>query len=117
MTTPVYTEPAGYPQIPPAKRDSTLAIISLVTGIVGWTIFPFIGSIVAVITGHLAKKEIRESGGLLGGDGMALAGLILGYTMIGLTILAIIVFITVIVLLVPTTSNLLEFTSLIPCLM
>ncbi len=117
MTTPVSSEPAGYPQIPPAKRDSTLAIISLVTGIVGWTIFPFIGSIVAVITGHLAKKEIRESGGLLGGDGMALAGLILGYTMIGLTVLAIIIFITVIVLMVPATSNFLEFTSLFPSTM
>jgi len=117
MTTPVYNEPVGMPQIPPAKRDSTLAIISLVTGIVGWTIFPFIGSIVAVITGHLAKKEIRESGGILGGDGMALAGLILGYTMIGLAILGIIVFITVIALLVPATNSLLEFTSLLPFVM
>lgn len=117
MTTPVYNEPAGIPQISPAKRDSTLAIVSLVTGIVGWTILPFIGSIVAVITGHLAKKEIRESGGTLGGDGMALAGLILGYTMIGLAILSLIIFITVIVLLVPTTNSLLEFTSLLPFMM
>jgi hypothetical protein len=87
------------------KHDSTLAIVSLVTGILGWTILPFIASIVAVITGHLAKKEIRESGGLISGDGMALAGLILGYTMIGLAILGIILFITIIVGMVPWISN------------
>lgn len=97
MTTPVYTDPNGNPMPPAIKRDSTLAIVSLITGILGWSIFPFIGSIAAVITGHLAKKEIRESGGLMGGDGMALAGLILGYTAIGIGILcliALILFIT-----------------------
>jgi hypothetical protein len=38
-----------------------------------------IPSILAVIFGHIAKGEIRASGGQQGGDGMALAGLILGY--------------------------------------
>ncbi|MGH9710287.1 MAG: DUF4190 domain-containing protein, partial [Candidatus Acidiferrales bacterium] len=33
----------------------------------------------AIILGHLAQTEIRKSGGRLQGDGMALAGLILGY--------------------------------------
>ncbi len=47
-----------------------------------------LGAIAAVILGHLAKKEIRESGGRLSGDGMALAGLILGYVQIGLVVLA-----------------------------
>jgi hypothetical protein len=42
--------------------------------------FTLIPSILAVIFGHIAKGEIRASGGQQGGDGMALAGLILGYT-------------------------------------
>lgn len=105
MTTPAFPEPAGISAPMAVKHDSTLAIVSLVTGILGWTILPFIASIVAVITGHLAKKEIRESGGLISGDGMALAGLILGYTMIGLAILGIILFITIIVGMVPWISN------------
>ena len=113
MTTPEFNGPVIAPVAPIAKNDSTLAIVSLVTGIIGWTIIPFIGSIVAVITGHLAKKEIRDSGGTLGGDGMALAGLILGYTMIGLFILGIIIFFTVILALIPTISNSIQgFTSL-----
>lgn len=101
MTTPEYSNPVQIPTTAALKHDSTLAIVSLVTGIIGWTIVPFIGSIVAVITGHLAKKEIREGGGMVTGDGMALAGLILGYTMIGLTVLGLILFFTVLIAFVP----------------
>ncbi len=101
MTTPeINSIPPVYPA-PSLKRESSLAIVSLIAGIVGWTIVPFIGSIVAVITGHLAKKEIRESGGTMSGDGMALAGLILGYTMIGVALLAGIIIVLALVLFVP----------------
>lgn len=65
-------------------RTSTLAIISLIAGFTGWTILPLLGSIVAVITGHLAKNEIRDSAGALQGDGFATAGLIMGYISLGL---------------------------------
>jgi hypothetical protein len=52
----------------------------MMMGVLGWTLVPIVGGIIAVITGHMAKKEIRQSGGLLGGDGIATAGLILGYS-------------------------------------
>jgi hypothetical protein len=58
---------------------STLALASLMMGILGWIFLPVVGGIIAVITGHLAKREIRQSSGLLGGDGLATAGLLLGY--------------------------------------
>lgn len=60
-------------------RNSTTAIISLIAGITGLTVFPVFGSIIAVITGHMAKKEIRMSGYQVGGNGLATFGLILGY--------------------------------------
>jgi len=72
---------------PISPQNSPLAIVSLVAGILGWTVFPLFGSIAAVITGHLAKKEIRESAGRLNGDGMATAGVILGYTFLGFVFL------------------------------
>ena len=59
-------------------KTNNLAIISLVAGLLGW-IIPFIGAIVAVITGHRAKSEIRESDGTLTGNGIATVGLVLGY--------------------------------------
>lgn len=49
-------------------------------GVLGWTLIPVVGGVIAVITGHMAKKDIRQSAGLLGGDGIATAGLILGYS-------------------------------------
>jgi hypothetical protein len=77
------------PPYQPAQQNSTTAIISLVAGILGLTVFPGIGSIIAVITGHMAKGEIRRSGGTLGGDGAATWGLVLGYIGVVLLVLSI----------------------------
>jgi len=68
------------------RRSSTLAVISLVAGILGWSALPVIGSIVAIVTGHLARAEIRRQPETLEGDGLAVAGLVLGYTMVALAI-------------------------------
>lgn len=63
---------------------SSLSLTSVIMGVVGWTLLPIVGAIIAVVTGHMAKKEIRESNGLLGGDGLATAGLVLGYSNLAL---------------------------------
>jgi len=67
-------------------QTSTLAIVSLVSGIVSWFLLPLLGAIVAVITGHMAKREIRDSQGGLTGDGMATVGLVLGYLQLVLSV-------------------------------
>ena len=74
----------NYSPLPPAPTTSTLAIVSLISGIVSWFLIPFIAAIAAVITGHMAKNEIRKSNGMLSGNGMATAGLVLGYVQLGL---------------------------------
>ena len=66
------------------RQTSTLAVISLVAGLLGWTLLPFLGSIVAVICGHMARKEIRLAPDRLEGDGLAIAGLVLGYLSIAM---------------------------------
>jgi hypothetical protein len=55
----------------PLRRTSSLAIVSLVSGIVSWFILPLIGALAAIITGHMAR-----------------AGLVLGYGQIALCVLA-----------------------------
>ena len=61
-------------------RTSTMAVISLIFGILCWVGLPFIGAVVAVICGHAARAEIRRvPPGTIDGDGMAVAGLILGW--------------------------------------
>lgn len=75
------------------RQTSTLAIVSLIFGVLGWTLLPLIGSIVAVVTGHLARGEIRREPERLQGDGLAVGGLILGYVAIALAILAGLIFV------------------------
>jgi hypothetical protein len=72
--------------VPP---NSTMAIVSLVAGILGLSIVPGIASVVAIITGNMAMKEIRESGGSLGGEGMARVGIILGWIAVALAVVGI----------------------------
>jgi hypothetical protein len=73
------------------KENSALAITSLVSGIASWIIIPVIGSIIAVITGHMARREIRLNPETKQGDGLAIGGLILGWLNI-LTWLAVMLF-------------------------
>ena len=73
----------NYSQTP--TPNSNMALISLIAGILGLTFIPTIGSIVALITGYMARKEINESGGMLGGSGMATGGIILGFIGLALT--------------------------------
>jgi hypothetical protein len=84
MTVQNYSSSA--PNTPP---NSSMAIVSLVAGILGLTILPTLGSIVAVITGVMAKNEITASRGTLSGEGMAKAGVILGWIGIALGVITI----------------------------
>lgn len=76
-----------------APENNVLAIISLVSGILGWTLLPFLGSIAAVICGHLARAEIRREPTRYSGDGMAIAGLVLGWLSIAFWIALVCVFV------------------------
>lgn len=73
----------------PGKPTSSMAIVSLVAGILGWTLAPWLGSVVAIITGHMARSEIRRSNGAIDGDGLAITGLVLGWASIAITILVV----------------------------
>jgi len=84
-----------YQKPAPVAQTSTPAVISLISGILSWLGVFGLGGILAVIFGHIAKKEIRNSGGYLTGDGMATAGLILGYANIALSIIGICLFVLI----------------------
>ena len=71
----------------PAPVNNGLAIASLVASILGVTIVPTVGSIIGVILGYVARNQIRESGGAMGGEGLAKAGIIIGWVGIGLTVI------------------------------
>jgi hypothetical protein len=72
--------------MPVSRPTNTLAIVSLVAGIAGYVIpHPFIAGLVAIVTGHLARAQIRRTGE--GGALLATIGLILGYLHLVLSVL------------------------------
>ncbi len=77
--------------IPAPRQTSTLAVIALVAGILGWTLLPFLGSLGGIIFGHMARGEIRRSNGQLDGDGLAVTGLVLGWINVVLAVLLVLV--------------------------
>ena len=51
----------------------------------------WIGSILALVFGYVAKRQIRESMGAQGGGGMATAGIVLGWIGVGMLALIIVI--------------------------
>src|SRR5262252_6050042 len=90
--------PPAFAQLPvspqfalPSRKTSGMAIASLVLGVL-WIYW--IGSILALIFGYVAKKEIRDSPQPMEGNGLATAGIVLGWVGMGtLTLVILIVFI------------------------
>lgn len=71
-------------------RTSSLAVVSLIFGILAYVFLPGIGALIAVICGHSARSEIRRAPpGSIEGDGVALAGLILGWIQLGFCLVVI----------------------------
>lgn len=64
-----------------AVQTSSLAIVAFV---LVWLITP-----VGLILGYVARSEIRNSGGLKGGEGLASAAIILGWIFVAISVIAI----------------------------
>jgi hypothetical protein len=73
----------GAPPPPPGGTTNTMAIISLVLSLAG--LATFITAPVGAVLGHVAKRQIRERGEQ--GDGMAMAGIVIGWIVTGLYVL------------------------------
>jgi hypothetical protein len=67
---------------------NTLAVVSLAAGVSAFFVTHFIGAAVAIVTGYMARREIRETGE--GGAALAKAGLILGYVYFALLALVLV---------------------------
>jgi hypothetical protein len=92
----------GYPQYPPQypgypggmqrpKEGSGLAVGSLVCSIVG-IVLCFVVTIAGIVMGHIAYAKAKR--GEAEGQGVALAGIIVGYVGIGLNIAGVILLVS-----------------------
>lgn len=84
-----------YPPVQPKPVNNGFAIASMVLGIISIPLscccyIGAIPAILAIIFGFIARNQISESFGAQTGDGMALAGIIMGFCTIGILIVLLI---------------------------
>ena len=82
-----WAQPTG-PGLWLAQSKNGVGTAALVFGILGLTIFSGIGSIVAVILGHMGLKAAKQ--GLASNRGSSVAGVVMGYIGLALILLAVI---------------------------
>jgi hypothetical protein len=84
--------PAGLRPYAPVAAPSTngMAVASLVLGIL-WIYW--IGSVLALIFGYIARQQIEQHQGMQGGRGMATAGIVLGWIGVGFLVLFVLLFV------------------------
>jgi hypothetical protein len=70
-----------------APRTNGLAVASLVLSLAG-LVTCGIGSILGIIFGFIARGQIRRTGE--SGDGMALAGIIIGFALVALVVVGVV---------------------------
>jgi hypothetical protein len=73
--------------VSPAVRTSGLAVASLACGLAQFIVGP-LATIPAIVLGYLARSQIRRTGEQ--GAGLALAGLILGWAVVILSIVVVV---------------------------
>ena len=72
-----------------------MAIAALICGIASFVACGPVTGIAAIILGTMSRNKIDQSGGAVGGRGMATAGLVLGWISVVITVLFIILFIVI----------------------
>ena len=88
---------------PPPTAGAATA--SLILGICGLVVCPLVCSVLAIVYGKRARREIAASNGRLGGDSYASAGIITGWIGLGLCALGILFFVFAILLFAAGSSS------------
>jgi hypothetical protein len=95
MQTPAHG-PYGYPAQPPhasapaSRSTNGFAVASLVCSCAGILLLG-LPAVAGIVFGFVARSKIRRSNGAERGDGLALAGIIVGFVVVGLVLLTIVV--------------------------
>lgn len=102
QTPPPYQAPQQAPppyQAPKSEPNngySVWAVVSLIASILNFKYPPF-GAIGALIAGYVARNEIKKSGNVMGGSGMATAGIVLGWVGIAFSLIVGVLFVLVLI--------------------
>jgi hypothetical protein len=83
--------PYGFSPVP---KTNGLAIAAMVCSFFFWLYG--IGAVLGIVFGFIARSQIKRSGGMQQGKGMALAGIIIGFAGIAIGIILVIVLVAVV---------------------
>ena len=86
---PVEAEPAA---VAPVAKANGLAVASLACGLAQFLVGP-VATVPAILLGHMARNQIKQTGEQ--GAGLALAGLVLGWSSVALGIILMLAVMTV----------------------
>ena len=89
-----FPPPPGIPIARPKPNDGS-AVASLVMGIASFFTCWLILGVLAVVFGYIGKRNIEDSGGALGGEAFAVAGIILGWINIAIVAIVAIIILAV----------------------
>lgn len=112
--------PPGYGAYPPARQNSSDAVVALVLSLLSWVVCPIVMAIVALVFAAKAKNAIAASNGYLDGAGMVTAAKVISWLNIVVTVLGLVLFLVIVVFFsaasttvdVPSTGN--AMLSLLP---
>lgn len=96
--------PPGYPAIPPRKQTEGMAVASLILGIGGFFFCTLLG-VLAIVFGYMGRNKIKESGGMLEGDSMCTAGIILGFIQIGITVFVVLIWVIIAIIAASSSAS------------
>lgn len=94
---PNHALPVVAPQYVVAPTEDK-AIISMILGILALVSFSILAGIPAIILGKMSRDNIRASSGRLSGEGMATAGIVMGWVSVGIVGVAVLAVLIVIIL-------------------
>lgn len=83
---PAYGAPAPYQNQPSTNGFAVAALVCSLAGLLCG-----VGAILGIIFGFIGRSQIRQSGGVQKGDGMALAGIIIGFAFVLIVVVVVIV--------------------------
>jgi hypothetical protein len=71
------------------RSTHPMAVVALVLSVLGLVpVLPVIGSIAAIVTGNIARRNIAQSPEQYSGDGLAKGAVVLGWSGVALLVLA-----------------------------
>ncbi len=82
---------------PAAGPTNSSAVAALVCGILGVTACPLVLSIAALILGYSARSSIRQPGSREQGDGLASAGIVMGWIGVAIAVAVVLVWVAMLV--------------------